>query len=194
MYEYISGILREKGDDCVILECAGVGYLLHVSGSTLAALETLEIEVKLYTHLLHREDAMELYGFAARAERELFRKLLSINGVGAKQAHKILCGMDYRRFVEAVLADDIRGMTAIPGLGKKRAEKIVFELKDRISSLSAGDAGVSPAQAVPEEAVLALEALGFSGMLAKSAVRRAVKEVDSPGDIQALIRAALRHV
>jgi len=194
MYEYIRGILKECGDSSAVLESGGLGYIFFVTASTLNALGETGGETSLYVHLLHREDLMELYGFADRAEREVFRKLLSISGIGAKQAHKILSGMDYRRFIEVILADDISGLTSIPGLGKKRAEKIAFELKDKVRTLSSEFPLPAEIQAAPEEAILALEALGFSAMMAQAAVRRGLEEVEDRQNIQAVIRAALRHV
>ena len=196
MYEYLKGGVLETGEQTLVLECAGVGYLLHATPGTISELAAADQPVTAFTHLVHREDAMELYGFSSREERLVFRQLLSLSGIGPRQALKFLSGMPVGRFVAAVLAGDIAVLTTIPGLGQKRAEKIAFELKEKLQGLPvlAAAEGAPRDESCPADAVLALEALGFSTLLARSAVRKALAETGDPADIQAVIRAALRHV
>lgn len=193
MYEYLRGELVRTGDNEAVVEVAGVGYLLAVSAYTRRALPSCGEQVRLPVHLVHREDSQQLIGFSSEQERTVFRQLLALSGIGPKQALKILSGLDLGDFVAAVAVGDVTRLCRIPGLGKKTAEKLVFELKDKLGTLPA--AGPLPRESdTSQEAVAALEALGFSHLAARSAVLEAVREQGEDTALENLIKGALRHV
>lgn len=128
----ISGLLIEKKPPQLIVDCNGVGYELEAPMTTIWALPEINQRVSLYTHLAIRDDAHLLYGFSSEAERALFRSLLKVNGVGTKMALVILSGMDADAFAACVLAGDTARLTALPGVGKKTAERLIVEMRDRV--------------------------------------------------------------
>ncbi|MGR8920453.1 MAG: Holliday junction branch migration protein RuvA, partial [Gammaproteobacteria bacterium] len=127
----ISGVLIEKKPPQLVVDCNGVGYELEAPMTTIWALPELNERVSLYTHLAVRDDAHLLYGFTSEAERGLFRTLLRVNGVGTKMALVILSGMDAGEFAACVQAGDAARLTALPGVGKKTAERLIVEMRDR---------------------------------------------------------------
>ncbi|MFK7854021.1 MAG: Holliday junction branch migration protein RuvA, partial [Granulosicoccus sp.] len=131
MIGMLKGVLLEKNPPSLLLEVAGVGYELDAPMSTFYALPELLSPVSLFTHLLVREDAQLLYGFASRTERALFRALLKVNGVGAKVALAILSGMSTDEFLACVSSKDVSALVRIPGIGKKTAERLLVELQDK---------------------------------------------------------------
>ena len=134
----ISGILIEKRPPQIIVDCHGVGYEIEAPMTTIWTLPDLNQHVSLYTHLAVREDAHLLYGFAHESERALFRSLLKVNGVGTKLALVILSGLDADAFAECVLTGDIARLTALPGVGKKTAERLIIEMRDRVERHESG--------------------------------------------------------
>ena len=197
MYAFIEGEVCEKANGSLILLAGGVGWQLICSNNTLSAAPALGEKMRCYTFLSVREDAMELFGFATREEKELFLQLTSVSGVGPKTALGLLGAMPLRDLNLAILLGDVNALSRAPGIGKKTAQRIALELKDKITqadvSASAGalpDASGSPAAADSiSEAVEALIALGYSSTEARTAVSRVRSEADTPED---LIRLALR--
>ena len=197
MYAFIEGEVCEKANGSLILLAGGVGWQLICSNNTLSAAPALGEKMRCYTFLSVREDAMELFGFATREEKELFLQLTSVSGVGPKTALGLLGAMPLRDLNLAILLGDVNALSRAPGIGKKTAQRIALELKDKITqadvSASAGalpDASASPAAADSvSEAVEALIALGYSSTEARTAVSRVRSEADTPED---LIRLALR--
>ena len=133
----ISGLLIEKRPPQIIIDCNGVGYEIEAPMTTIWALPEINQQVSLYTHLAVRDDAHLLYGFSTEGERRLFRSLLKVNGVGTKMALAILSGMDADAFAECVHAGDAARLTALPGVGKKTAERLIVEMRDRVDDLRA---------------------------------------------------------
>lgn len=131
----ITGVLIEMRPPQLIVDCNGVGYEIEAPMTTIWALPEINHKVSLYTHLTVREDAHLLYGFLTESERALFRSLLKVNGVGTKMALVILSGMDADAFAECVHAGDTARLTALPGIGKKTAERLVIEMRDRVERL-----------------------------------------------------------
>ena len=161
----ISGVLIEKRPPQIIVDCNGVGYEIEAPMTTIWALPELNQPVSLYTHLAVRDDAHLLYGFSSETERALFRSLLKVNGVGTKMALAILSGMNADAFAECVHAGDAARLTGLPGVGKKTAERLIVEMRDRVSVVEgerAHDAHHRPriVDAV-EDAVSGLIALGY---------------------------------
>ncbi len=181
----------------VLLEVGGVGYEIETPLSTFCQLKHGQT-VRLWTHLVVREDAHLLYGFADRDDRALFRLLLKVNGVGPKLAVGILSGMSAAMLIQSIDMQDISTLTRIPGVGKKTAERLVIELRDRLQTLGGSDASTATgqpiglAQASPQaEAEAALVALGYKPVEAQRAIG-AVKADHS--DTAGLIRAALKSM
>ena len=187
----IRGVLASKSPPWVLVEAGGVGYELEVPMSTLYDLPELGREVTLFVHYAHKEDTVALYGFLREAERTQFRNLLRVSGIGAKIALSVLSGASTDEFARLVQAGDITALTRVPGIGKKTAERIVVELRDRVAAVGAVASG--GAMAMPRdaqsEALTALQQLGYKPVEAQ----RLIRETQTPGDsAEALIRKALK--
>ena len=185
----LEGVLRDRQPPRLLVDVGGVGYELEAPMTTFYSLPPVGESVVLHTHLAVRDEVPCLYGFARRIERDTFRRLLRVSGVGGKVALALLSGLDADGLARCVRAGDAAGLARVPGIGKKTAERLLFELRDRLPGAGAG------AVDVPEEplaeAVAALAALGFS---ANEAQRR-VSAVDATGlDSEAIVRAALKGV
>ena len=199
MYAFIEGEVCEKANGSLILLAGGVGWQLNCSNNTLQVAPALGEKMRCYTSLSVREDAMELFGFATREEKELFLQLTSVSGIGPKTALGLLGSMPLRDLNLAILLGDVNALSRAPGIGKKTAQRIALELKDKISQadVSAHGDAVVPAAAASaftnadsaSEAVEALIALGYSSTEARTAVSRVRDQADTPED---LIRLALR--
>ncbi len=206
MFYYVNGPLALLSPDRAVVDCAGVGYLLYITKQTYSELVSRDafspdgtptgVPVKLYTHYHVREDAAELYGFFSERECELFRLLISVSGVGPKAGLAVLSALTPDAFVRAVLSQDAKAISAAQGVGLKSAQKIILELKDKLSHFPTeddGDAPVFPPQDEPDpdmtrQAVDALTVLGYSRSEAVKAVR-----ASSGATLEDLIRSALSH-
>ena len=199
MINYLVGQLVEKSTPWLVIEVNGVGYDVQASLNTFTDLPELGAEIKLLTHFVVREDAQLLYGFANQSERQLFRTLIKINGVGAKLALAILSGMDAAAFSHCIIASDVTSLTRLPGVGKKTAERLIVEMKDRLQEWHVdlpaeqigGEGSTSSSQSmILAEAETALIALGYKPVEAsKSLAKLDFIEIDSS---EAAIRAALK--
>lgn len=192
----LHGLLIYKQPPDVMLEVNGVGYELQAPMSTFYQLPECGQSVILFTHMVVREDAQSLYGFNSTSDRSLFRTLLKVNGVGAKMALAILSGMDAKGFKQCIQLGDTDALIRLPGVGKKTAERLIVELKDRLGDESnepLGDPSTGSTQAEErnhiEEAVSALTALGYKGPEALRMVKKVTEETSSCED---LIRLALK--
>jgi Holliday junction DNA helicase RuvA len=189
----LRGILISKQPPSLLVEVGGVGYEVDAPMSTIYDLPGVGNEVILLTHYAVKEDSVALYGFLHEAERALFRSLLKVSGIGAKIALAVLSGVSTDHFARLVHAGDVVALTKIPGIGKKTAERIVVELRDRIDGLpSLAGASMRPAGAPLDaagEATVALQQLGYK----PAEVSRLVQKVAVDGDnAEAIIRKALR--
>ena len=199
MYAFIEGAVCEKLNGTLVLLASGVGWQLSCSNNTLQAAPPLGETMRCYTYLSVREDAMELFGFATREEKEMFLQLTSVSGIGPKTALGVLGSMPLRDLNLAILLGDVNALSRAPGIGKKTAQRIALELKDKISQadISAhADEGIPAAASSAftnadsaSEAVEALIALGYSSTEARNAVSQVRGQADTPED---LIRLALR--
>lgn len=200
MYHYLTGKIAEKTPTAVILDVSGVGYEIRVSLSTFSRLPNLGEAAKLFTHFVVREDAQLLYGFATEEEREVFRLLIAISGIGPKLAITLLSGVTLQELKRAIQEKEVPVLTAISGIGQKTAERVIIELKDKIgrAEVSAGkelvhDASI-PDQMV-EDSVLALVSLGYTKQKAKDAVQKMLKTLSGKKpSVEEIIRGALKHV
>lgn len=191
MYDFLEGRVELHAATRLVLEVGGVGYELSVP---LGAAFT-GARVRVWTHLVVREDAHTLYGFADAPARELFRALLTVNGVGPRTALGVLSGLPRGELVAAIAGGDRARLTSIKGIGKKTADQILLDLSDKAGRLLASQAGPAPALPGPfsraaEDAVAALVSIGYADKDARKQVERAVVRIGS-GDLEALVRAAL---
>lgn len=204
MIAHIRGTLLERGDGFCVVEAAGVGYMVQVSTSTLAVLPALGDEVKLHTRHIVREDAQLLFGFAERDELRLFDLLIGVNGVGPRIALAVLSGLAPANFARAVRDENLAAITAVNGVGRKTAERLVVELRDKLGFLPMAAAS-APAETKGtrakqpkvlekserfDDAVAALVTLGYAPTQASEAVRR-VSEDAGDATAEAIVKRAL---
>jgi len=198
MITFLHGKLVEALPTQVVVDIHGVGYEVLIPLSSYDKLPKPGHDVKLLTQLIVREDAHVLYGFASAAERDLFRLLVtSVSGIGPKTALNILSGMNPVAFRGAVAGGDVKALSQISGVGKKTAERIVVELRDKIGVAGAWEASsarrsLSPAEQKLNDAVLALIALGFKQVEAHDTVRATQAALGVQATIEDIVRAALR--
>ena len=199
MYEYIEGDIAELTPTYVVVEAGGVGYYLTISLQTYAELEPLD-RARVYTHFAVREDAQVLYGFASKAEREIFRLLLSVSGVGGNTARMILSTYSPAELVNIITTENAVLLKNVKGLGLKTAQKIIVELKDKTAVFNGITAAAPTPAATPlpdseihEEAVAALTMLGFGKAASDKAVKAILQESPSLG-VEEVIRQALKRL
>ena len=194
----LQGMLLEKHPPQLLVDVQGVGYELEAPLSTFYQLPLVGEAVTLHTHMVVREDAQLLYGFFSLSERQLFRNLIKINGVGPKLALTILSGVTADEFTRCVMEGDAKALTSLPGVGKKTAERLIVELRDRLSkqveailpAVDGGAAGLKAVESSPvSDAVSALVSLGYKAQEASQMVRAV--EVDGL-NTEAIIKAALQ--
>ena len=196
MIGLLRGKILDKQPPQLLLDVHGIGYEVDAPMTTFYELPAVGEEVTLFTHLAVREDAHTLYGFAKRSDQELFRNLLKVNGVGARLALAILSGMETRVFISCVQAGDASALVKLPGIGKKTAERLIIELRDRLelaaeAVTSAASVAAVPAASPVEDAVSALVGLGYKPQQASQMVR-ALKTADMSSE--EIIRSALQTV
>jgi Holliday junction DNA helicase RuvA len=195
MIGQLRGRLAEKRPNQVLVDVGGVGYVVQVPLSTYAALGELHTEVSLLIHTHVREDALALYGFVSSREKHFFEMLLSASGVGPTLALKILSGMSVEELVPAIRGSDLARLTRIPGVGRKTAERMVVELKDRLESVAVEAEKPAPSSPAGIEAdvISALVNLGYDARAAETAVGEAKREAGS-GNFEKLLRGALHSL
>ena len=193
MYAHFDGTLAEKNPDSVVIDCGGVGYQLQVSAAALAAAPQVGARFKCFAHLSVREDAQELFGFYSREEKAMFLRLNSVSGIGPRTALAILSSLSVRELTIALLTGDAASLARAPGIGKKTAQRLILELKDKIDGveeLTGGLAAPVPPRGGPAaEAIEALMALGYASNEAATAVARVASQTDRTDE---LIRLALK--
>jgi len=194
MIGQLRGILIHKQAPDLLLDVAGVGYELLASITTFIDLPELQNEVTLFTHLIVREDAHTLYAFSSQKERALFRTLLKVNGVGPKMALAIVSGMTVDEFSQLIHGNDVVGLTRLPGVGKKTAERLIIEMRDRLpepdtQSDSSNNKLTLSIRNLEEEAVAALMALGYKPAQASKMVSSSSGENLS---VEEIVRKALK--
>ena len=189
MIGFVNGILRYKFDGLAIVECGGVGYEVFVTNSAFCNLPNVDEQVQLHTWLLVREDEMSLFGFESMEEKSLFLNLISVSGVGAKTALQILSGVKQKDLVNAICSEDTNLIAKIKGIGKKTAERIVLELKDKLNPYNyvlpifEAQNQTDPSQI--DDAVLVLTSLGISKQKASLLARKVASGGDTAEEIVA---------
>ena len=201
MYSYIRGILTDQDEETIVVEAAGVGYNIYTTAQTFQSFKTNGSEVKIYTYLQVREDAMTLFGFLTKDDLKVFKLLLGVNGIGPKGAIGILSVMTTDDLRFAVLADDAKAIAKAPGVGNKTAQRLILELKDKLSLEEAFEQKLAhtaqseeahTTSGMQNEAVQALVALGYSSSEALKAV--SAVELTEQMDTEALLKAALKKM
>jgi Holliday junction DNA helicase RuvA len=188
MIAHLRGKLLEKHPNQAVVETGGVGYDVVISVPTFSELTSVGSEVSLYIHTHVREDQLALYGFAHPEEKQLFEKLITVSGIGPKLAMTILSGMAADDMANAIRGNDVARLTRIPGIGKKTAERMVLELRDKLPPAGAGQVREMPSFSATQEDVLsALVNLGYQ----RAAAEKALGTVEKNGAFDAMFRAAL---
>ena len=201
MIAFVRGTAVDMTENSVIVEAGGIGYEIYMTGTDLSQIHMGE-EVKIHTYFNVREDAMQLYGFRSKDDLQMFKLLLGVNGVGPKAAVGVLAGITADELRFAILSDDVKTLSKAPGIGKKTAQKLILELKDKMKLEDAFElklaheqekavAGHGEISDGRQEAVEALVALGYSSTDALRAVRK-VTDV-APDDVEGLLKAALKN-
>lgn len=193
MYEFIRGNIAEISATQVVVETSGVGYFVHISLNTYSALNGKK-EVKVYLHQVVREDAHTLYGFATTTERELFRNLISVNGVGASTANMMLSSLNPDELKAAVTTENVAVLKAVKGIGAKTAQRIIIDLKDKLGKIP--DSGQILAVAdntIRNESLSALVMLGFAKKDAEKTVTKILQE-QPDANVESVIKQALKRL
>lgn len=193
----LSGIILEKQPGQLLIDVGGVGYELEISLSTFTELDAPSADkdrlVSIHTHLIVRDDAHILFGFATTSERELFRTLIKVNGVGPRMALGILSGLESSAFAAAVLGNDLKVLTGLPGVGKKTAERLVIELRDKVEAFAKPGESLFAKSGgdIASDVEAALIGLGYRPQEAAKAISR----IESPADdVETLIKQALKQL
>ena len=198
MIAHLRGQILYKIPNYVVIDCGGVGYELAISVTTYTELGEVGAEARLHVHTHVREDALQLFGFHEVTEKRLFEKLLTISGIGPKLAITVLSGISAERLVGAIRGGDHATLTRIPGIGKKTAERVVLELKDKLDDLAgfvAGEGSATPSLgAMADDVLSALVNLGYPRPIAQKAVETAAKDAAVAGDFERLFRASMAAV
>ncbi|MDN3512986.1 MAG: Holliday junction branch migration protein RuvA [Candidatus Brocadia sp.] len=195
MLAYIRGRVVNKSPTRLILEVAGIGYLLHIPLSTSEKIPS-HGEVTIFTQVFIREDQIKIFGFATDEERDLFQLLLSVNGIGPNSAITILSGSTVDDIKYAVIHEDAKALEKIKGVGKKTAERIILELKGSIKEISAStpmSAGDARQKALISDAVMALVSLGYGRSVAENVVNETVRKLQTIDNVESLVREALKY-
>ncbi len=189
----LTGRVASKAPDQVLLDVAGVGYLVHIPLSTFYELPEQESPASLWIHTHVREEALALYGFLTERERSLFLLLLSVTGIGPKVALTVLSGIPPAELVDALRKQDVRRLVAVPGVGKKTAERMVLELAEKVAGLPGEAAGKAPAAVAADDVISALVNLGYRKAEAERAVE-ATARAGAPKDFGDFLKEALRRM
>lgn len=204
MISFIRGVVADVTESSVILEAGNIGYEIFMTGTAIEQASRMGREIKIYTYFHVREDVMQLYGFLTRDDLKMFKLLLGVNGIGPKAALGVMSGITADELRFAVLSDDVKTISRAPGIGRKTAQKMILELKDKLNLEEAFEQKIANEHAAGstfvqeagpdgrQEAVEALVALGYSSTDALRAVRK-VDDVD-PSDVEGLLKAALKHL
>jgi len=192
MYSFIEGKIIEKNPAFAIVEAGGIGYMLNISLNTFSQIKDKD-QYRILTHLVVREDALTLFGFATEGERELFRSLISVSGIGANTARIILSSLSSLEIIEAITTNNVTVLQSIKGIGAKSAQRIIVDLKDKVGK----DKNISEIfetshNTLKDEALSGLLILGFTKSTAVKALDKILKTKSSPTSVEELIKDALK--
>ena len=193
MIAHIQGKLTEKTPTEVVIDCGGVGYHINISLHTYSLLPSSD-HIKLFTYLQVKEDAHTLFGFVEKSEREIFKMLLSVSGIGASIARTMLSSLEPKQIIQAIASGDVGSIQSIKGIGSKTAQRAILDLKEKVLKLyDLDEVSMSQSNTNKEEALSALEVLGFNKKLAEKAVEKIVR--DNPeATVETIIKQALKNL
>jgi len=193
MIAHIQGKLTEKTPTEVVIDCGGVGYHINISLHTYSLLPSSD-HIKLFTYLQVKEDAHTLFGFVEKSEREIFKMLLSVSGIGASIARTMLSSLEPKQIIQAIASGDVGTIQSIKGIGSKTAQRAILDLKEKVLKLyDLDEVSMSQSNTNKEEALSALEVLGFNKKLAEKAVEKIVR--DNPeATVETIIKQALKNL
>lgn len=193
MIHHLKGQLIEKNPTYVVIECNGIGYYINISLHTFSLIPDSEA-VSLYTHLQVKEDSHTLYGFAEKSEREIFRLLISVSGVGTSTARMMLSSLQPREVIDAIASEDVPTIQSVKGIGAKTAQRVILDLKDKVLKVLGDDEVlVSQSNTNKEEALSALEILGYNRRQAGKVVEKILKD-DPESTVESIIKLALKKL
>lgn len=194
MIHHLKGKMVEKNPTHVVIDCNGVGYFVHISLHTFSLLSEAEEAIQLFTHLQVKEDSHTLFGFIEKSERELFRLLISVSGVGASTARTMLSSIEPKSIMDAIASGDAATIQSIKGIGAKTAQRVILDLKDKVLKVfGEGEVFLSQGNTNKEEALSALETLGFARKPAEKVVERIMKQTTDP-TVETIIKLALKDL
>jgi Holliday junction DNA helicase RuvA len=193
MIAHLQGKLVEKSPTEVIIDCGGVGYHVNISLHTYSLIPNADF-VKLYTYLQIKEDAHTLFGFVEKSEREIFKMLLSVSGIGASIARTMLSSLDPKQIINAIASGDVVTIQTIKGIGSKTAQRVILDLKEKVLKLyDLDDVSLSQSNTNKDEALSALEVLGFVRKTSEKIIEKIVKE-DPEATVESIIKKALKNL
>jgi len=193
MIAHLQGKLVEKNPTEVVIDCNGVGYQVNISLHTYSLIPDAE-NVKLFTYLQIKEDGHTLFGFAEKSEREIFKMLLSVSGIGASIARTMLSSIEPKQIIQALASGDVATIQSIKGIGSKTAQRAILDLKDKVLKVyDLNEVSISQDNTNKDEALSALEVLGFNRKLAEKSVEKIVKE-NPAASIEHIIKQALKNL
>ncbi|WP_026707572.1 Holliday junction branch migration protein RuvA [Flavobacterium frigidarium] len=191
MIGHLQGKLVEKTPTQVVIDCGGVGYEVHISLHTFSLLPATDF-VKLFTHLQIKEDSQTLFGFVEKSEREIFKMLLSVSGIGASIARTMLSSLEPKQIINAIGSGDVGTIQTIKGIGSKTAQRVILDLKDKMLKLyDLDEVSMSQSNTNRDEALSALEVLGFVRKASEKIIEKIVKE-DPEASVESIIKKALK--
>lgn len=193
MIAHLQGKLVEKTPTQVVIDCGGVGYHVNISLHTYSLLPKTDF-IKLFTHLQIKEDAHTLFGFVEKSEREIFKMLLSVSGIGASIARTMLSSIDPKQIINAIASGDVVTIQSIKGIGTKTAQRVILDLKEKVLKLyDLDEVSMSQSNTNRDEALSALEVLGFVRKTSEKIVEKIVKE-DPDASVESIIKKALKNL
>jgi len=194
MIAHLRGKIVEKNPTDVIVECGGVGYFLNISLNTFSQLPAEE-NIFIYVYMQVREDAHTLFGFMQKTEREIFKKLISVSGIGASTARTMLSSLTPSQVVEAITHEDVPVIQSVKGIGAKTAQRVIIDLKDKLSDVGGEDGeNISASRNThKDEALSALETLGYTRKQSEKVVTRIIKN-DASASVETIIKLALKNL
>ncbi|MBG6186373.1 Holliday junction branch migration protein RuvA [Flavobacterium petrolei] len=193
MIAHLQGKLVEKSPTQIIIDCGGVGYHVNISLHTYSLLPSTDF-IKVYTHLQIKEDAHTLFGFMEKSEREIFRLLLSVSGIGASIARTMLSSLDPKQITNAIASADVVTIQSIKGIGSKTAQRVILDLKEKVLKLyDLDEVSMSQSNTNRDEALSALEVLGFVRKTSEKIIEKIVKE-DPDASVETIIKKALKNL
>jgi|TARA_R110000868_G_scaffold85372_4_gene240250 Holliday junction DNA helicase RuvA len=193
MIAHLQGKLVEKTPTEVVIDCGGVGYHVNISLHTYSLLPTTDF-IKLFTHLQVKEDAHTLFGFFEKSEREIFRLLISVSGIGASIARTMLSSLEPKQIIEAIGSGDVATVQSIKGIGVKTAQRVILDLKEKVLKLyDLDEVSMVQSNTNRDEALSALEVLGFVRKASEKVIEKIVKE-DPEASVESIIKKALKNL